>query len=405
MKLGPFPNGMNNRQPDYALPGGTLRNAVNCDIDQLGFVTRRAGSSEQVYSGTGIQFGFGCAGGEFIVENTSLKRFNADDTATTIYDGIYGATFTYEYFNGIVYFSDGLISLKIYADNTVTFWGISVPDAPVLSAVSGTLAEGTYLASVSFYDNNGVESGASEIQLIKCSGGVKFTSLPTTSDPQVAGIRLFLSTADGDLLYKVAELPLGTTSYSVTLTGYTSKRFCETLLLTLPPSGQIIRFFKAAMFIASGPNIWRTDPYSLDHLSKGKAYNQFAEDITVVEPVNDGMYIVSDKTYFYGGTSSEDFVEVKGFEYGALLGSGKKIPNSNNVAWQSTRGMVIGGPGGEVINRVEKNIAAHSGDSAQTLIREHDGKQQFIANIKNPTVSTAAAKGFMEAEIIRKGSQ
>ncbi len=101
---------------------------------------------------------------------------------------------------------------------------------------------------------------------------------------------------------------------------------------------------------------------------------------------------------------AEDFTEVKGFEYGALLGSGQMVPDSNDVVWQSKRGMVRGGSGGALVNAVEDNIAAHDGDSAETLVREFDGKKQFISSIKNPAVSTATAQSVLTAEIIRKGS-
>lgn len=402
MKLGPWPLGMNNRQADHALPIGAFRNGVNVDVDKLGNISLRAGTTK-VYDGVDTKFGWGCKVAQFFVENKSLMRFNDNDTATKLYDGIYGSHCTYWYFNGIVYFSDGIVSLKIYPDNTVTNWGIARPSSPVLSATGGTLPSGEYVAAVAFYDSNGVESGASDIVEITCSGGIRFQSIPTSSDPQVVGIRLFLSAVNGDTLFQVADLSLGVASYNVVVYGYDSDRFSETLFIGPPPPSQIITFFKSSLFMASGSDLYKTDDYSLDHVSHGESYNQFAEDITIALPVNDGMYIVSDKTYFYGGSGPRDFVEVKGFEYGAHLGSGQIIPNTNEVAWDSHRGMIIGGPGGAVRNIVEENVATHKGDSAQTLIKEFDGKQHFISSIKNSTISTAVAQSFMTTEIIRKG--
>ena len=45
---GPWPAGINNRQPDHALPTGTLRNAVNADMDPSGHVRRRDGYTKVV---------------------------------------------------------------------------------------------------------------------------------------------------------------------------------------------------------------------------------------------------------------------------------------------------------------------------------------------------------------------
>jgi len=93
MRLGPFPEGMNNRSTDHALPNGTVRNAVNADFDNEGKAKRRKGATK-VYSALGSKGGFSCPVGEFFVEGMDLKKLNANNTnpvlfATGFYDRVH----------------------------------------------------------------------------------------------------------------------------------------------------------------------------------------------------------------------------------------------------------------------------------------------------------------------------
>jgi hypothetical protein len=72
--------------------------------------------------------------------------------------------------------------------------------------------------------------------------------------------------------------------------------------------------------------------------------------------------------------------------------------------WYSSRGVIVGTENGEANNRQEVNVAAESGTSGATLVRDKDGVQQFIASIKDPVVSPLVAQSFFSAEVIRKAA-
>ena len=124
-----------------------------------------------------------------------------------------------------------------------------------------------------------------------------------------------------------------------------------------------------------------------------------------MEPVKNGIFFAyGNRTEFWAGNPEDGFEVIPKFEYGGVLGTGGPIPNSDNVAWQSQRGMVVGTPDGNCKNIQEENVAVESAVSGATLVREKDGIRQFIASLHQPTTSTMAASSWVDAEVIRRGA-
>ena len=410
--LGPFPGGMNNRQRDYALPPGYIRNGVNVRVDNSGFISRRDGL-EKVCSGVDTKNGFDCPMGVVFREGTTIKRFNDDNTATTLFEGAYGYHCAYLYLNGIIYFSDGLMTKKILSDWSVTEWGMENPSSPTIHGGSGIYGSGKYLAAVTFVDDTGTESGASDYVSVELNdnNGIYFTNIPTTIDPQVVGVRLYLSTANSGangkvVLFQIAELPVGSVSYSQTIGNYDENKKLETEFVSKPPPGRIIREFNGIIYIADDTGIvWHTEPMQYDHFKLSENFLQFPDAPTIMEPVLDGMWFVhGDVTDFYFGASPADFSPKTILRYGAVFGTSVVVEKNKTVRWFSNRGAVVASAGGEIVNNQEDNVATDTADSGASILKEEDGIRQFITSLKNTEVSTLAARDFMEAEIIRKGA-
>lgn len=410
--LGPFPVGMNNRQPDHALPPGSIRNGVNVRVDPAGIISRRDGL-EKVYSGVDTKNSFDCPMGIVFREGTTIKRFNADNTATVLFEGAYGEHCAYLYLNGIIYFSDGLMTKKILSDWSVTEWGMEVPNPPTLYGGSGIYGAGRYLAAVTFVDEFGVESGASDFVSVDIddNNGIYFTDIPTTTDPQVVGVRLYLSAANSGsqgkvTLFQVAELVVGVSSYSQTIGRYDENKVLETEFVSKPPPGRIIKEFNGIIYIADETGIvWHTEPMQYDHFKLSENFLQFSDAVTIMESVLDGMWFAhGDMTDFYFGASPADFSPKTILRYGAVFGTSVVVDKNKTVRWFSNRGAVVASVGGEIVNNQEENVATDTADYGASILKEEDGIRQFITSLKNPEVSTLAARDFMEAEIIRKGA-
>lgn len=409
MKLGPF-KGMNNRAADHALPKGTkedpraaVRNAVNVNFDNAGKASLRWGMVKK-YSGLGLAGGFCCSQGMFIVEAGSLRKVNVTGWASSvILTGITGTVFTFHEFNGVLYFSDGTKTAKI-VNGVAGKWGMENPSTPVVYSVTGIFGAGVYRCCLTYVNAAGNESGASEIVslTIDDNKGIVFTNIPHSQDPQVVSVRLYMTTANGKIFFQCGDVANGTHFYSVLLP-YDSGKVIDALFMTRPPAGQIIREYNGRIYIAAGPLLYVSEAYSPDLFSQlSKNVFQVGADVTVMEPVDDGIWIVADKTYFMAGSGPEDFRQLTRLDYGAALGTGGKIPWSKDVTWFSKRGFIVAGNGGEIKNIQEDDVAPDYSDAGAILIREFDGKRQAIASLVAPEISTMASSSFCTMEVIRR---
>lgn len=307
--MGPWPAGINNRRPEYSLDIDqygkivALRNAVNVDLDTAGNARRRSGYT-RVIGGAATRCGFSCDAGTFYVDGVTLMRLNDDDTATALFNGIAGEVVSYEYFNGVVYLSDGIVTKRITA-GSVYDW------------------------SIDFH----------------------------LSD--------------------------------------------DTDYMAIPP-GTIVRHHNGRMYVASGNLIWFTDPFTLGSVHRQRNFLQFTSPVSIMEPVNGGIWIVTDETYFYAGGGPDDFTPVLQLNYGAAPGTAVRVTNSNDVMWYSDRGVVVATNDGQIKNLQEASVAVEIGEVGAAVIREENGIRQFIASVRNQSVSPLAANSFIEMEVVRK---
>lgn len=397
IRLGPWPAGMNNRQEAHALPEGTLRNAVNIDIDNQGRLRRRGGYS-RIVAAVGAHSGYACAGGVFFVDGTRLLRLNDDDSATEICT-VSGDPVAYEYFDGVLYFSDGVTARKLLADGTVMRWGYDVPGKPALASFPGALPAGRYLAAATYVTADGIEHGASELAEIAVTvdSSIQFTDLPQRGD---AVLRLYLSPVNGKTLYHVGD------TQAAAFTVYAepgSGKALDTQFVSGPPAGSIIRQHDGRMYVADGNIRWHSEPFAFSHFKLAQNFVQYEHDIAVMEPVEAGMWVATTaRTYLLGGETAESPVQREVVSYGAIPGTGVKDPATGNAMWYSTRGAVTGTRDGQIVNMQEANVAADTGAAGAAVLRERDGIKQFIASVRDSTVSPLAATSFIEMEVIRK---
>ena len=394
---------MNNRAEDYALPTDkygrptALRNAVNINIDNQGKLSRRDGYA-RVAQAVGAHSGYSCEGGHFFADAGRLKMLNADDSVSDVCS-VAGSFVAYEYFDGILYFSDGVTTRKRLADGTVMEWGFDAPSKPILFTYPGALPAGRYLAALTYVTDDGIEHGASELAYVDCSiaSSIAFSALPQRND---ATIRLYLSTANSKTLYRVGETTAGS------LTVYVepgSGAALDKQFISRPPAGSIIRVHNGRMYIADGKIRWHSESFAFSHFMLGTGFVQYEHDIVVMEPVDVGMWLATTgKTYLIGGEVEEAPTQREVAGYGAVPGTSLIDPATKHAMWYSTRGAVTGTKDGQLVNLQEANVAADTGDRGAAVLREQDGIKQFIASVQGASVSPLAASSFIEMEVIRK---
>jgi len=403
--LGPWPVGINNRQPDYAMPATedgrqiALRDCVNVDLDNTGRARRRAGFTK-VAGALNARGGFSCAAGTFFVDGQHLMRLNSDNSVTNLGGPIRGAQVSYAYANGVLYLSDGLVCKRV-VNGALGDWGIEVPAAPLMAqaASPGGFVAGRYLAAVTYLRADGQEGGSSlatEIELTD-NAGVNFAALPLAASAEITHLRLYLSRPNGSLLYHVSTVANGTVSATLLVDDGGIGKPLETRHLSPPPPGRIVREFNGRTLVANGPVLWMSEAFALERFNYATGYVQYLEDVTIVEPVADGVWVVADQTYFLRGIGTAEFSQVARLAHGAIFGTGCEAPGTKNKAWHTPRGMVMASAGGEIKNMTEDNVAMGDAVSGATIIREHDGLRLFTVGLEGFVASSLKAAQVVAA--------
>jgi hypothetical protein len=80
------------------------------------------------------------------------------------------------------------------------------------------------------------------------------------------------------------------------------------------------------------------------------------------------------------------------------------VPNDNLCWWMSERGLVKGDQNGAVQNLQEDQVAVGAAQSGAALFRERDGMKQALAALFSSESNFMSARSFMDAEVIRKGT-
>jgi hypothetical protein len=168
------------------------------------------------------------------------------------------------------------------------------------------------------------------------------------------------------------------------------------------PVADIIRFYRGRIYVVAGSVVWYTDPYAYDIFKYASNYLQFPNTITVFEAVTNGIWCVSDKTYFLGGTEPKEFIVQTQLNYGAIANTSLEVPNTNDVMWMSQRGLCMGDQDGQVVNLQEQHVAVNPGTTGAAIIREHDGLKQYVATYAPSGTTKIASTDWMEFEVIRK---
>jgi hypothetical protein len=401
-EIGPF-KGENNRLPDYALSGkdgAFVRSAVNVDLSGAGTFKRRPGS-ERIVSGTDCHSIWAIDDHAYYVDHRTLYSLSADYTATAVLTGLTPfRPMTYADAGAGRVFCTNKDGLWRLSGESATLAGVAPPQSAPIATVTqdGSLAAGAYQFVVTLLSADGEESAATRPEQVDVpeNGRITFSGIP-----QVAGhtTALYLSPPNGDELYRItAGAP---ESAVVAVPPRTDRARCKAILLETLPPGEIVRYSGGRLLVANGDMLYYSEPFALALHNPRKNYVRFESQIDLLEPVEGGAFVAAgDQTYWIGGDISAASLAVV-LPYGAVRYSSSRAPNSNAVWWMSKRGAVVAGPGGEVKNVQEQNVAVNPSEVGASAVMETDGMRRLIAALFNQTDSRMAAQSWMDAEIVR----
>lgn len=402
--------GLKNTTSPDRFKRGEMLIGQNVDIDntemgisRLGFTSINGAASHSLWSDGSI-----C----LVVQNAVLKRFNEDTSLTTL-KALRSNAFT-SYVspgNGTVYYSNGVDQGRIAAGAALS-WGVPQPRSqPTPSVVGGALPTGRYLFALTFLRKDGHEGGtrmAGVVDIPAYSGagpnsasgaGINFSNIEVSTNPEITGKILYLSTPNGEVLYQAAVIPNGVTSYVYDRNTLDLTVPLRNLEAGPPPPGTILEYYNGVMYVCSGGVAYYSDPYGLELFRIADQFLQFPGRLTLFASVNDGIYVGTDqKTFFLTGDRPDKMESKEIFGCGAIEGTsyntdasyftkreqGEEFGDDPHpvVIWTSSRGIHAGYDGGVVKNLTEEMYSFPAAQRGAGILRAVRGYTQYLTSLQ-----------------------
>lgn len=360
-------SGINNVLPDHRLAPDALTVADNVDIGLTGEVRRRDGYSELLatcHKNLHQAKGFMLAtvdGGDLISMNS------AGGARVTLYPSLGVSRVWYcNLPDGRTAFSNGLIR-GITDGSTVTTFGVPIPSSiGALMLVSGDLFPGDYRYQLTYVRlADGLEGGPAYSEPVAVpDGGIVLTGLP-----ELAGhkINVYLTSHNGEHAFLAGS----TTNGAFSFTGKNDKLIlpCRTDFMYPAPSGSIMAFYGARVLIAVGPVLYASRPNGWELFDIRRDFKQFTSPITLIQPVDDGVYVgTTTELVFMAGSEFDKMTYRQVLAGPVVLGSGVQVPGD----------LIRGGQPGTAMLCIADGVIC-AGFNGGNLVRLTEGRYQTDA--------------------------
>lgn len=393
--------GITNLGEETAQKLGVLREAENVDVLKEQKLRLRHGSTEalaldgchSLWCSDGLPFAlFGC--------DDTIKAFFADYSAQDVVTPITkNRTISFDLINDRIYWANGLESGMITMGLDALEWGLDGPTStPECDAdAAGGMDAGIHQVACTFKDTLGRESGTGIAQptTVVQGGGVMLTNIPQPADPvAVPTICIYVTQANGDILYKHVDVPAGTVQYLVGKPRKGPK--LETQLLVKMPPGHIVRHLNGRQLVARGKELLFSPALRYGMVDPVRGRIGFDTRLSLVAPVGDsadgaGAFVASGpRTYFLTSNDAASFSQRIAYPYGAVPGTcvyvaGNVVGLESPIpvpVWLASNGQYcVGVPGGGVLALKTKDAVTDIGTRGASLFREFGGHRHIITSL------------------------
>ncbi|TVM31161.1 hypothetical protein DQK91_18805 [Oceanidesulfovibrio marinus] len=131
------------------------------------------------------------------------------------------------------------------------------------------------------------------------------------------------------------------------------------------PAGHLIAYYCGRLFVADEEALWWTEPHDYIRAVLAENYAPMTTRPRMIAPVNDGIYVsTSRETWFLAGATPEAFQFIKVANYPAIEGTETRVEGRigggetrlDVALWATSKGICMGGPGGNVLNLTEQQL-------------------------------------------------
>lgn len=367
--------------------------AQNVDIDESGGIARRTG---RVSKYAGVTHSLWSDGALCLfMEGSSLKQLKTDYTAVVLRTGLSVLpSMRYQKVNDEIYFANGT-ERGMLDHGTARSWGLDVAPLPGATVTVGAMPAGDYQFAVTYLRWDSQESGVGIAGRISVpdGSGLVFT-LPVSADPAVLFKAVYISTTNGDILYRAI-----TAVNSALTTTYQNDTSELSLPLTTqfmgpPPAGHLLGYYHGRMYVAVGDTLFYSEPYAYE-LFDPRRYIQFDGRVTMFAPLEDrlhpGIFVGTERsTCWLEGNEPDEFVMTPGVNYGAIIGAMAYVDGAMYAdhgagarllpMWMSAQGICIGLPDGTVQNITRSKYLFTAQGSGCALFKPDSTQFVAVAN-------------------------
>jgi len=400
--------GLRNVSSEERFRTGDLLTARDVDLDNTGKILSRRGYAQ--VNATALHSLYSNHAVALAVAGQNLKRVEADSSLTQLADLGSSNPVSYETVLNTVYYSNGVVSGKVEGSAHAQ-WGVTPPvgQPAAETLVVGSLRAGTYQYAMTFLRADGHESGtgvAGQVTLT-AESGIRFTDMEVSTNPLIRDKILYLSGADGEVLFKVASVPNGQVSLDVSVNRGTTP--LTTQFAGPPPAGAIVRYFNGNMFVVAGDTAYPSDPYNLELFRPEGNYLRFPGEVSLFECVDDGLYVATvdgtgddseslGATWYLQGTSAMAMKSTRVFDHGAVPGTSVRtdagflespvegeiegMQARPAVLWISRFGVCAGFNGGGVRNYTEAKYSFPVAQRGAGMVRQERGYTQYVVSLQ-----------------------
>ena len=221
-------------------------------------------------------------------------------------------------------------------------------------------------------------------------GGGITVQLPADDPTAVDSVRIYRTGPNGDVLMRAQDAPASLTSYALGVQDL--GRAATTQNLEPMPGGEIVRYWRGRLLVASGRTLRASRPMRYGLTDPRTDWVQFPKRIDIMVCVEGGVYVgTADGVVFLEGATPGEWKQVRKSARRALRGSdllvradllGGEEPSDRWVAvWLAENGFVVGTPDGRLIEQQAKRIRLPESETAAGVAAAVVHDRQIIASI------------------------
>jgi hypothetical protein len=397
MKI-PLPvRGVDLMSAETRLEAGYARAADNVDIDADGSVSRRPGYTRLV-SGDDWHSLHATKKAIYYGRGNELRAVHPDTLGTALLFDMGGdGLLDFTEYNGHLYVVSPTAFVWVPADEAYPRRvGVLPPQVlpGVAPAAAGNLDPGTYAVALSRVDDRGEESQTRLVGTVDLptGGGVQLTDIQ--ADPTCTW-RVYLSPANGDMLYLAEEFIPSLSTYLVGTIGDGAMRTTQHLRPMSP--GDFVRWHAGRLLVAAGNVLHFSQPLRPHLTDPRHDHVSFVGRIRFIEPVTGGIFVGDDRgVWFLDGTDPGKQQLIRASSRLAVRRSSiavpgrhfdpDRVPTDQNVAvWLSEGGYMVGLPDGGVIALHPERVIVAADLEGRSALVLRDGERRIITLVAATT--------------------